>query len=254
MDLAQRVGWPREGAKWDLLLSLGRGHGCPALDGALLAMVVITGLEGAGFVAMMVVDPAAQGRGLGRTLLEHAMTEVGPPLMLYATAAGRPLYERLGFCEVDGAQKHIGMLRPALRPPEVRDAAASDHARIVDEDARAFGFRRSALLTRLLEHAGRVVVDERGGFAIRWHNGELEVVGPVVAEDEDAAIALVDGASEGCVSRARVDVPVGSSRLAAHVRSLGLEDLGPAPLMIWPHAPVPGDRSRYHALALQAFG
>jgi hypothetical protein len=254
MDLAERVGWPREPEKWQLLFSSGRGYGCAGGDGRLSAMVVMPALGGASFVAMMVVDPRLRGRGVGFALLQRAMAESTPPLMLYATPLGRALYERLGFREVDGVNKLIGTPRATTASSALRLASQADHPAIVDQDARAIGVSRPRLIEDLLSRAQRTVVDRRSGFAIRWFNGDLDIVGPVVAEHEDAAIALVDGALEGCSSRARVDVAIGSPRLAAYVRSLGFEDFGTAPLMTWPSAYLPGDRARYHAIALQALG
>jgi len=257
MDLAERVGWPRERAKWEMIFALGPGFGIVGAGGALSAMVAFPRHEGASFVAMMAVDPAAQGRGLGRALLGQAMRRPGQPLMLYATEEGRPLYERLGFREVDRASKHVGI--PTLpsgwtAPGAVRVATSSDHAAVVESDARGFGVRRASLLQLLSSRAERTVVDAHGGFAIRWSNGHVAVVGPIVARSEDAAIALCDAAIVGAPGMVRVDVPVGSPRVAEHVRSLGLIDLGVSPLMTWDQGPLPGARASYHALALQAFG
>jgi hypothetical protein len=254
MDLAERAGWPREPDKWDMLSALGRGYGSVGDGGALSAMVVMTALEGPTFVAMMVVDPLLQRQGLGRSLLEYAMAESTPPFMLYATPLGRPLYERLGFKEVDAVQKLIGIPRATAASSAVRLFTDGDRMMILAEDERACGVRRAGLLEELLSRAQRTVVDENGGFAIRWFNGDLVVVGPVVAHSEDAAIALVDAALEGCSVRARVDVRLPSSKLISHVRSLGLDDVGTAPLMTWPDVFLPGNRVRYHAIALQAFG
>jgi ribosomal protein S18 acetylase RimI-like enzyme len=252
MALALRVGWPREPEKWQLLFTLG---GVYAAGGEVLrAMVAIPAFEGASFVAMMVVDPDAQGRGLGRALLAHALAESTGPFMLYATPIGRLLYERLDFREVHRATKHVGPPRPTRAAPGVRAARPDDADAIIAEDARGFGVRRSRLLSQLLARAERAVVGEGGGFAIRWRSGEVAVVGPIVAESEDAAIALLEGALEGCGTAARVDVPAGSERFAAHVRSLGLAEIDTAPLMTCPGGFYPGDPSRYYALALQAFG
>jgi GNAT superfamily N-acetyltransferase len=257
MDLAERVGWPREPSKWELILSLGPGFGVVASDGALSAMVAFPRHEGASFVAMMAVDPREQGRGLGRSLLEHAMRAVGEPLMLYATEQGRPLYERLGFREVDRATKHFGVPvgRPAPRVAgDVRSATPEDHAAIEDADARGYGVRRTSLVRALLARAERTVVDDRGGFAIRWSNGHVAVVGPVVAASEDRAIALIDSAVVGAAGGVRVDVAIRSPRVDAHVVARGLESHGESPLMTWDQGPLLGERATYHALALQAFG
>src|SRR5687768_16246961 len=146
MDLAERVGWPREPQKWDLLLALGRGYCIRNDNGALDAMVVMPAHEGATFVAMMVVDPAAQSHGLGRRLLSHAMRTEHAPFMLYATERGRRLYEGLGFREVDRARKYIGTPRGMENVAHVRAAEAAEHESMIDSDARAFGARRPRLM------------------------------------------------------------------------------------------------------------
>lgn len=114
MDLAERVGWPREPAKWSMLFALGPGYGTDAEDEGLSAMVMMPKLGGLTFVAMMVVAPEVRGRGLGRRLLEHALASARAPVGLYATEMGRPLYERLGFVEVDRVSKHMGPLDRAV--------------------------------------------------------------------------------------------------------------------------------------------
>jgi hypothetical protein len=182
------------------------------------------------------------------------MSQSAPPFMLYATPAGRPLYERLGFGEVDGVRKLIGAPRPSSAGVGVRVASSEDEAAIVARDTEAFGVDRSRLMNTLLSRAQRVVVDESGGFAIRWFNGDLAVVGPVVAENQEAAITLVDAVLLGCSSRARIDVALRSMRLVGHLRALGLDDRGDAQLMTYPAGYLPGDRARYHAIALQGFG
>jgi|JI10StandDraft_1071094.scaffolds.fasta_scaffold271233_2 GNAT superfamily N-acetyltransferase len=261
MDLAERVGWPRETAKWDVFFELGRGFGVRRGD-ALDAMVMLPSHEGATFVAMMVVDPRAQGRGLGRALLEHALAQANAPAMLYATRAGAPLYTKVGFHEVARVEKHIGT--PAVPTEHPRGASArhwvaDDSVRIADlvtSDARACGLRRPRMIAALVARSKRIVVDDQGGFALLWSNGHLDVVGPVVAEDETLAIDLVDAALEhvdpGVL--ARVDVVSTSTRLAAYVAARGLQRLEDAPLMTWPNALHPWERDRYHAIALQGLG
>jgi GNAT superfamily N-acetyltransferase len=57
----------------------------------------------AAYVSLMGVDPRAQGRGIGRALLERLISwseECGiASLHLDATPAGAPLYERVGFVD-----------------------------------------------------------------------------------------------------------------------------------------------------------
>jgi GNAT superfamily N-acetyltransferase len=243
MDLAERVGWPRETAKWRLLLELGTGY-CTRAENKLTSMVVITAHDEGSFVAMMVVDPAHGGRGLGRELLEHALSAAPKPVMLYATERGRPLYAKLGFVAVDEVISLVGTL-PDRHPRRDSDLD------LVAADARAFGIRRPRLIEALRQIADAVATRD-DGFAIRFHNGAIHVVGPVVAASQEAAIALIE--EVGTSGMCRIDVPLSSHRVVEHLRERGFIQRTRAPLMTWPTADLRGERDRYHAIALQAWG
>ena len=53
------------------------------------------------WIAMMLVDEAFRGRGIGRALMDRALEHVDsrgiPTVRLDATPLGQPLYEKLGF-------------------------------------------------------------------------------------------------------------------------------------------------------------
>jgi GNAT superfamily N-acetyltransferase len=80
-------------------------------DGRLVGLIVISEMpgddeyEGSPWITDICVDPAAQGRGVGRALLGHAITTVsaqGRSTLGLAVTQGspaRPLYEALGFDE-----------------------------------------------------------------------------------------------------------------------------------------------------------
>ncbi len=70
------------------------------LDGRVVA-VMATSLDAqAAWIEQMAVDPALVGRGIGSTLLGHAMQTLPRPLRLFTFAANtgaRRFYERHGF-------------------------------------------------------------------------------------------------------------------------------------------------------------
>jgi len=83
------------------------------------------------FIDNIAVDPAAQGRGLGRQLLDHAVREARrhglAALRLYTNAAmseNLALYRRMGFVETHRAVEE-GFDRVFMR----RDLAATGHER-----------------------------------------------------------------------------------------------------------------------------
>ena len=254
MALAERVGWPKEREKWQLLFEQGPGFGVSAEDGALRAMVMLPEFVELRFVAMMVVSPSDQGQGLGRVLLEHALAKTQGVVALYATEAGRPLYERLGFVEQGGVVRYIGVLdgEAAALPPDPKETWNEDS--ILGADRAAFGYDRASLLRTLLARGQGVFTDDAGGFVLSWWNGAVTVLGPVVAQDEAHAIALVDRALANARGPVRIDVDVRFLALGRHVVARGLSDRGFAPLMVRGAAGLRGARERYFAIALQAFG
>ena len=68
-------------------------------------------------------DPRWRGRGVARTLMEHivswARAERLDSLVLHASDAGRPLYEKLGFAATN-EMRYTGSLASALDAPEER--------------------------------------------------------------------------------------------------------------------------------------
>ena len=98
--LSSTAGWNQRLADWRTLMALAPG-GCFAAVGEDRVVGTAIGIDygGFGWIAMMLVDPAYRGRGLGRRLLEAAMGAVPAdrPIRLDATPMGRPLYQASGF-------------------------------------------------------------------------------------------------------------------------------------------------------------
>jgi ribosomal protein S18 acetylase RimI-like enzyme len=62
-------------------------------------------------VYFLTVSPSYQRRGVGNLLLSHGLAwadAAGQKTYLEATVAGRPLYEKLGFKEVDVMERDLG--------------------------------------------------------------------------------------------------------------------------------------------------
>jgi hypothetical protein len=179
----------------------------------------------AGRVGQVIVSPDAQGRGIGRALMERIMEDVGTrSLSLLATEAGQPLYRKLGFESIAQNQRHEGICSLPARPdPRVRPARPSDMAAIHTLDGRALGLKRTAILEHLLG-AGDVFVIGSGenvtGYAVNRVFGRGRVIAPIVAGSEEDAVALFEAvASPGHL---RVDRPVGTDKLASSLLRHGV--------------------------------
>ena len=90
-------------------------------DGAIAGYMVAWPEPDAYFVENIAVDPARQGRGAGRALIDHAVREARqhglPALRLYTNAAMHEnivMYARMGFVETHRATEH-GLNRVFMR-------------------------------------------------------------------------------------------------------------------------------------------
>jgi GNAT superfamily N-acetyltransferase len=156
-----------------------------------------------GFVGNMVVDEAHRRRGIGAHVLQAVLAyleEAGATRVeLFATAAGRPLYERHGFILVGS-----GTLVSLPRSAGVADTAVAVEAvefepvaDIVAYDAPRFGGRRGGLLSTMARHADHPLLvarrdDRIVGYA--WVRPEAGRIGPFVADEPSVAAALLDRA------------------------------------------------------------
>ncbi|HVB42528.1 MAG TPA: GNAT family N-acetyltransferase [Streptosporangiaceae bacterium] len=198
--LAGQRRWPPEESKWRFLLDVGVAFGIDAPGGGLAGVVVLTCYEGGlAAIGMLLVSPRFGRQGLGRRLMGVALDQAGTAtVFLYATAEGRPLYDALGFREVGRVIKYAGEFQRGSPLPDVpvRPAAASDLPELVRLDAAAFGVGRERLLVRLDELAALRCVaatdDGLAGYGAAWPSLDRTVIGPLIADDESTAEALLD--------------------------------------------------------------
>jgi hypothetical protein len=181
-----------------------RGSFAACLHGRLIGTVttVTYGVDLA-WIGMMLVDADRRRRGIGtrlmRTALDHLEARGVPTVKLDATAAGRPLYESLGFVPETRIERWKGMARPTSTKDVLElDPQTFDVVRTPDRFAS--GTDRSSVLEALVagSRVTPLIVTERSGtelrgYALARRGRAASYLGPVIATDDDAARALVDG-------------------------------------------------------------
>ena len=260
-SLTNDARWPHRLEDWHFAFRLGIGFVAVVDNRVVGVAVCFHHGPGHATVGLIIVSPDVQGRGIGRLLTEAALEAAGDrSVLLNATEAGRPLYERLGFRTFGEIRQHQGIVPalPAAAPSaDVVRAVGDEGHLLVSLDETATGLQRTELL-RALRSDGRAVVLERAnraaGYAIVRDFGRGRVIGPVVAPDVAGATRLIERLlAEHGGDFVRLDVPVDSG-LPAWLAARGLVNVGPATSMVRGRLPAPAGPARLFALVSQAIG
>lgn len=261
--LARAVGWPHRVE--DCAMAIALGHGLVATSaGEVVAMGMWWPYgENHATVGMIIVSPDHQGGGLGRRLMQGLLEQAKDrSLMLNATAAGRPLYERLGFVPCGEIVQHHGEVLDVAFPAltagtTLRPATAADAPEIGRLDQAASGLPRGRLLASLLELGECIILERDGraaGFSMLRAFGRGLVIGPVAAESDGDAQALVAYWLQGRRGQfMRIDIRAGSP-LAEWLTRHGLKPASHVAAMVRGSLPLADGPLRIHALANQALG
>ena len=258
-DLSEDRGWPREEHKWGFLLTAGKGYGIDDPAGGLVSACVVTKYgpqdrPDLAAIGMVLVAERHARQGIGRRLMQHVISAVGPtPMTLHATPYGRPLYEELGFKVIGRAEMLLGHFRPSASEPSVatRTANAEDLSTILTLDEEVFGADRTHIITRLPAFVDQLrVAEENGriiGYAGAWPNMATQVVGPLIARDTATAKALIASLAAHTDRPLRTDIDVRHEELLDWAKEHGLASVAFNSVMASGISELPGDWTRRFA-------
>ena len=261
--LSLSVKWPHRREDWAFVLGLGSGY--VAEDGGRVVGTILYWKHGErhASLGMVIVDPESQGKGIGRELMSLALADLeGRVVLLNATPAGEPLYERLGFRATGIVHQHQGLahagtLVAPARGERLRPMGRSDARRLAALATRASGMSRGRMLTKLLDVAEGIVLDRGGeviGFALLRRFGRGQAIGPVVAPDaKRARLLIAHWAAMNPRKFLRIDVHA-SDGLGAWLGRAGLKKVDTVISMSKGAPPAKDAAVRDFALVSQALG
>lgn len=185
--LSDAAGWNQLDDDWRLFLDHGVVLGIDDADGRLTATGAVLPYRDFAWISMVLVDPGCRRQGLGTRILEGCLAETsrrGLVPVLDATEAGEPLYRGLGFVPLFRLTRWIGQGGPGrrLRPVDDADLAM---------DVPVFGAPRGFVLENLRNRAPGLG-GGGAGFVLGRPGRTATQLGPVVAEDETRAAALIE--------------------------------------------------------------
>ncbi len=221
--LSVEAGWNQNLTDWRFMLSTGRGYGCLNTDGTWRASSLVLPLgHKLAWISMVLVTKASRRGGLGTGLLKRCIEEVRAAdavAGLDATEQGRPIYLGLGFSDLYKISRwHLDSVKAAaaVAPPAgiaLRPVALSDLPRLATYDRPLSGMERPTILAHLaIRQPGLAWVAETApgklaGFVLGREGRFATSIGPVVADSEAIALALISKVATSTQPPFIVDVP-----------------------------------------------
>ena len=265
LGLCRASGWNQTERDWRFFLASAPHGAVVAVEGGSVIGTVATLPYGPfAWISMVLVDPAARGRGIGTWLLETGLALVprGSTARLDATPAGEVIYRKLGFAAEYGLARLFLDRRPRGSAPArgARPLARADWPALLDMDARAFGASRAGLLEQLAAGAPEYawVAENHGhlsGYLFGRHGHVREQLGPLVADSAEAAGVLLEACLAACPDRSVfTDVPDNQHTFRARLLQLGFQTERPFLRMYRAQLTAPGQPSQVYAIAGPEFG
>ncbi|MGF6230030.1 GNAT superfamily N-acetyltransferase [Inquilinus ginsengisoli] len=222
-------------------------------DGVLRAGAAVVDYGRVAYLGVVGTDPAVQGRGFGRRIVEAALAPVPADrvVLLDASPFGAPLYERLGFVDVD-ASVVLEATGPVEAPPVsgLAPMAEADLPDVAAYDAAVFGADRTTGLRELFREYPDGVVCRRDGRVAGYGLRHPDRVGPVLAEDQETAAAIVAALSVlAPAGPMTITVPSSHVAMLHHLGRSGVPELRRLRHMRRGGDRHPSDRGRIAAMA-----
>ena len=263
--LVREAGWNQVAADWHIFLELGAVYAVRNSAARVIATAATIPYGGrVAWISMVLVAGDYRGRGIATRLLSRCVDDcVGRRLqpVLDATPAGRRVYLRLGF---EDCWRFTRYSAPAPHREDVapqtpdgvviRPISDDEWLMLPRYDAKAFGTDRSALLVRLRGRVPETVLaawrgDRMIGFVVGRDGRSATQLGPVAAEDEGVAKALLGRALARVRGPIYIDLVDDKSALRRWLEGRGFAPQRPFTRMGFGHAKMIGDLARTMAVA-----
>jgi len=254
--LSRSVGWKDVESEWRVLHAAAEVRGIRRGE-RVLAQGALGDYGSAATLAKMVVATELQRQGWGARLLDGFLQQAAArqlPVGLVATDLGRPLYASRGFQPSGDVVIFYG--EPALGiASHSAVVPLLDAEPAVSVDAEFSGCDRSRMLrARFAESQAAVQLTTERGFGFAHPQGDHVIVGPILAETEQGARALLAALFGVTSGPLRVDVPAEQESLRSWILGQGLREMSVRVEMAYGARRVPWQSGRRFALATQAWG
>jgi len=194
-------------------------------DGHPVASIsVVNHTDDFAFLGLYIAHPDHRGKGIGFDLWQRALDHAGQRTFgLDGVAAQRGNYEASGFRMAGGTTRFTGQIAP-MDHDDIRVARPSDTAELIAAEAAATGIPKSGYLGAWFQNTPtrQTLIAKRGFCTVRQCRTGAKI-GPLLAEDTNAARALIQQAATRFDGPMTIDVPDSSDKLIALCRSFDMD-------------------------------
>jgi GNAT superfamily N-acetyltransferase len=262
--LVAEAGWNQVAADWHMFLDFGTAHAVRE-QGRVIATATWLPYGRCAWISMVLVVAAQRRRGLATRLLHRCIADVkaaGLVPVLDATPAGAKVYAPLGFREAWGFARFASERR-TMQPAEVSAAIEpitdAVWPALCAYDADVFGNNRSQILAHMrgrlppadlvARREGRVV-----GMLLGRDGRTASHLGPLIAEDDEVAKALLARALSRISGTVYVDIADAKPGVRAFLEASGFQVQRPFTRMLLGRDRSFDDVGRTYAVIGPEFG
>jgi GNAT superfamily N-acetyltransferase len=199
MRLKEAAGWNQVEQDWLTVIALAP-RGCWVWEEHGRVVGTVTAISYGrklAWIGMMLVDPQFRRRGIGRSLMEHAVAYLDgagvETIKLDATDMGYPLYRGLGFQDECPVERWSGIAGPVSLESQswdIRPVVGVDDVATLDQEA--FGVSRTEVLRSLLPGCWQECFRTPDGYVMARPGSNAHYLGPCVARDREHARMLIE--------------------------------------------------------------
>ena len=264
--LVAQAGWNQVAADWRIFLDFGTAYAVRS-GGRVVATAAMLPYGGrCAWISMVLVSAEHRRRGLATRLLHRCISDIkasGLVPVLDATPAGAKVYAPLGFHAAWGFVR-LASQRRSIETPQadgiaVQPIAADQWDALCAHDARVFGADRSDVLARMRGRlpAANLVAQRDGRIAgmLLGRDGRTSAhLGPLIAEDDAVATALLAHAFDRIDGPVYIDVADAKSEVRRFLEASGFAAQRPFTRMLLGRRESFDDGSRTYAVIGPEFG
>lgn len=232
LRLSDAAGWNQLAADWQRFFDL-QSDGCfvAEWDGTAVGTTTTCIFGSVAWIAMVLVDEAVRGRGVGTQLMAHALRFLDErkiaTVRLDARPMGQPLYERLGFVEQYRIAHYEGTLPAIEKTKEIEDASVAEWEALMALDFQVTRTDRRRLLSLLFaEHPRHIRILRVGphvqGYCTARPGRKTTRLGPCIATAAAGPLLWADAGKRYAGQLISLDVPVPNQTAIQWVEAHGL--------------------------------